>query len=106
LAALDRLPRYHYIRWDTNDYSVHPTVIVRRIEVPADLHQVQVFCEVRLVAGHERSWAKHQTISDAEHVVAGRALRHERFKILLPATEPVVEQRRFCDFDTAVVGAH
>ena len=28
-----RLPRDHYVRLDTNDYSVHPAVIGRRIEV-------------------------------------------------------------------------
>jgi hypothetical protein len=35
-----RLPRDHYLRLDSNDYSVHPAVIGRRIEVaqPADRH--------------------------------------------------------------------
>jgi transposase len=33
-----RLPRDYYIRLDSNDYSVHPAVIGRRIEVVADLH--------------------------------------------------------------------
>lgn len=32
-----RLPRDHYIRLDSNDYSVHPAVVGRRIEVHADL---------------------------------------------------------------------
>ena len=32
-----RLPRDHYVRLDGNDYSVHPAVIGRRIEVVADL---------------------------------------------------------------------
>jgi hypothetical protein len=31
------LPRDHYIRLDSNDYSVHPTMIGRRVEVTADL---------------------------------------------------------------------
>ena len=35
--ASTRLPRDHYVRVDTNDYSVHPAVIGRRIEVLADL---------------------------------------------------------------------
>ena len=34
-----RLARDHYIRLDSNDYSVHPAVIGRRIEVTADLDQ-------------------------------------------------------------------
>ena len=33
-----RLPRDHYLRLDSNDYSVHPTAIGRRVELRADLH--------------------------------------------------------------------
>jgi hypothetical protein len=59
-----RLPRDHYIRLDSNDYSVHPAVIGRRIEVIADLERVRAFCDGKLVADHERIWGWHQTISD------------------------------------------
>ena len=62
-----RLPRDYYVRLDSNDYSVHPAVIGRRIEVVADLDRVRAFCEGRLVADHERIWARHQTITDPEH---------------------------------------
>src|SRR6185312_3544527 len=62
-AAL-RLPRDHYIRLDGNDYSVHPAVIGRRIEVIADLNRVRALCEGRPVADHKRIWAWHQTMSD------------------------------------------
>src|SRR5690349_21661889 len=58
-----RLPRDHYIRLDGNDYSVHPAVIGRRIEVIADLARVRAVCEGRPVADHERIWAWHQTLS-------------------------------------------
>ena len=37
-----RLARDHYVRLDSNDYSVHPAVIGRRIEVTADLDRVTV----------------------------------------------------------------
>ena len=40
-----RLPRDHYVRLDSNDYSVDPAVIGRRIEVTADLARVRVLCE-------------------------------------------------------------
>ena len=40
-----RLARDHYVRLDSNDYSVHPAVIGRRIEVVADLDRVKVFCD-------------------------------------------------------------
>ena len=39
-----RLPRDHYVRLDGNDYSVHPVVIGRRIEITADLDRVRVWC--------------------------------------------------------------
>ena len=52
--ASTRLARDHYVRLDGNDYSVHPSVIGRRVEVVADLHRVRVFCDGRLVADHER----------------------------------------------------
>nr|AAQ96167.1 putative transposase [Gordonia sp. CYKS2] len=66
-----RLARDHYVRLDGNDYSVHPSVIGRRIEVIADLARVRAVCDGRVVADHERIWAWHQTISDPEHVVGG-----------------------------------
>ncbi|PZS34389.1 MAG: hypothetical protein DLM58_05830 [Pseudonocardiales bacterium] len=97
-----RLPRDHYIRLDSNDYSVHPSVIGRRIQISADLHHVWVRCEGRLVAEHERVWAKHQTIFDPEHVAAARVLRRERLEIVRAPTEPLVEQRRLSDYDTAL----
>jgi transposase len=101
-----RLPRDHYVRLDSNDYSVHPAVIGRRIEVVADLHRVRAFCEGRLVADHERIWAWHQTISDPEHVAAAKTLQRERVGVLRPATssvsEPEVEIRSLQDYDVAL----
>jgi transposase len=97
-----RLPRDHYVRLDSNDYSVHPSVIGRRIEITADLARVRVFCDGHMVAGHERAWAKHQTITDPEHLAAARALRRDRLEIVRPATEPDVEIRRLADYDTAL----
>jgi transposase len=98
-----RLARDHYVRLDGNDYSVHPTVIGRRVEVLADLERVRAFCDGRLVADHERAWAAHQTISDPEHVAAARALRAERLG-MLRSTPPAdqVEIRPLSDYDTAL----
>ena len=50
-----RLARDHYVRLDSNDYSVHPAVIGRRIEVTADLLRVRAWCDGRLVADHDGS---------------------------------------------------
>ena len=73
-----RLPRDHYVRLDSNDYSVHPTAVGRRIEVAADLERVQVFCDGRVVADHPRCWARHQSLTDPVHAEAAKALRHDR----------------------------
>jgi transposase len=97
-----RLPRDHYIRLDGNDYSVHPAVIGRRIEVIADLTRVRAVCEGRLVADHERIWAWHQTISDPEHVAAAKLLRNRRGRVLRPGAEPQVQIRCLDDYDTAL----
>jgi transposase len=93
-----RLPRDHYVRLDSNDYSV----IGRRIEVTADLAGVRVFCDGRLAAGHERTWAKHQTITDPEHLAAARALRRQRLEVVRHAAGPDVEIRCLADYDTAL----
>lgn len=97
-----RLARDHYVRLDGNDYSVHPAVIGRRIEVIADLARVRALCDGRVVADHERIWASHQTMSDPEHVAAARALRRERVAVLHPVAELDVEQRALSDYDTAL----
>ncbi|MGH3590169.1 MAG: IS21 family transposase [Pseudonocardiaceae bacterium] len=99
-----RLARDHYIRLDGNDYSVHPAVIGRRIEVVADLHRVRAYCDGRVVADHDRLWAKHQTVSDPEHVAAATALRRDRIARIGPAAarEPEVEIRALVDYDTAL----
>jgi transposase len=97
-----RLARDHYIRLDSNDYSVHPAVIGRRVEVIADLSRVRVVCDGKQMADHERIWAWHQTLSDLDHVSAAKVLRRKRIGMLRPAPEPDVEQRCLADYDTAL----
>ncbi|TMR95135.1 IS21 family transposase [Nonomuraea basaltis] len=72
-----RLPRDHWVRLDTCDYSVDPRVIGRRVNVHADLERVTIRCEDRLVGEHARSWAPHQTITDPGHAETARLLRAE-----------------------------
>jgi transposase len=100
--SFTRLARDHYIRLDSNDYSVHPAVIGRRIEIAAGLDRVRVLCEGRVVAGHERIWARHQSVSDPAHVEAARLLRRERITIVRPPAEADVQIRALSDYDTAL----
>ncbi|MFE4423160.1 hypothetical protein [Streptomyces sp. NPDC056817] len=72
-----RLGRDHYIRFDTNDYSVHPSAIGHLVTVRSDTEEITVTCGDDLVARHARCWARHQSITDPEHAAAARQLREE-----------------------------
>ena len=97
-----RLPRDYWVRLDANDYSVDPWVVGRRVEVAADLDRVWAHCDGRLVADHQRCWARHQTISDPAHVQAAAALRRGRAAAGRPdADTDQVQLRRLADYDQA-----
>jgi transposase len=81
-----RLGRDYYVRLDSNDYSVDPTVIGRFVEVAADLARVEVRHESRLVAAHDRIWARGMTITDPAHLAAAKVLR-EQFQMPRPAVD-------------------
>ena len=100
--VLTRLARDHYVRLDSNDYSVHPAVIGRRIEVTADLARIRVFCDGQVVADHERSWAWHQSFTDPAHRAAAVALRRQRVAVLRRPAEPQVQVRALAGYDTAL----
>ena len=72
-----RLGRDYYVRLDTNDYSVDPTVIGRMVDVIADLDRVRVRCEGRIVAEHARVWARSTTVTDPVHVEKAAWLRQQ-----------------------------
>jgi transposase len=97
-----RLPRDHYVRLDGNDYSVHPSVIGRRIEISADLHRIRVVCDGKTVADHDRVWAKHQTIHDPAHLAAAKVMRRERLEIVRAPAQAEVEIRCLADYDMAL----
>ncbi|WP_416382251.1 IS21/IS408/IS1162 family transposase [Nocardia transvalensis] len=94
-----RLPRDHYIRLDSNDYSVHPSVIGRTVDVRAGLQKVVVTCAGVEVARHRRCWASHQTISDPDHVAAAAELRRSRRLVAVPALDTTVEHRDLSTYD-------
>jgi transposase len=95
-----RLPRDHYIRLDSNDYSVHPAAVGRRVQVTADLDRVRVFSQGRVVADHARCWARHQSLTDPVHAQAAATLRHDRLSVVHPPAHTEVEQRALSDYDT------
>lgn len=72
-----RLGRDYYVRLDTNDYSVDPTMIGRIVEVSADLERVRVRADGRIVAEHRRVWARGMTVTDPAHVRIAGVLRKQ-----------------------------
>jgi transposase len=72
-----RLGRDYYVRLDTNDYSVDPSLIGRMVDVAADLERVRVRCEGRIVAEHSRVWARGTTLTDPAPVETAAWLRKQ-----------------------------
>jgi transposase len=72
-----RLGRDYYVRLDTNDYSVDPSVIGRLVDVTADLERVKVRADGRVVADHPRLWARGSTVTDPVHVEIAAVLRKQ-----------------------------
>ena len=95
-----RLPRDHYIRLDSNDYSVDPVAVGRAVEVTADLDRVRVSWAGRVVADHSRCWAKHQSLTDPAHVRAAAVMRAAHHDHRLPVQDQV-QRRQLSDYDTA-----
>uniref|UniRef100_UPI00245611CB IS21 family transposase n=1 Tax=Nocardia cyriacigeorgica TaxID=135487 RepID=UPI00245611CB len=94
-----RLPRDHYVRLDSNDYSVHPAAVSRRVEVRADLDHVVISAAGAELARHRRCWANHQTITDPVHAAAAADLRNARRLVAVPAIDTDVEHRNLSDYD-------
>jgi hypothetical protein len=93
-----RLPRDHYVRVDTNDYSVNPRFVGRRVNVAVTLDEVIVTCDQTVIARHRRCLAGHQSILAAEHArILGR-MRAEAAAITA-SVDAGVEERDLAVYD-------
>ena len=93
-----RLGRDYYVRVDSNDYSVDPAAIGRRVTISADLDRVRVRLEGRTVADHKRVWARGMTVTDPAHVGIARQLREQ---FANPPTRDDELARDLADYDRA-----
>ena len=95
-----RLGRDYYVNIARNDYSVDPTWIGRMVDAHADLEQVQVRLDGRLITEHPRVWARSLTITDTAHVETAKRLRQE---FQQPRTQAVGDGlvRDLADYDRA-----
>ena len=96
--ASTRLPRDHYVRIGSNDYSVDPIAIGRRIDIHADLTTVTVRWADWVVGAHERHWGRHQTITDPVHRQAAARMRLRPARITGHADDEV-QVRALSDYD-------
>jgi hypothetical protein len=96
-----RLARDHYIRLDSNDYSMHPAAIGRLVEVRADLQTVTVTLAGKTIAEHPRCWARHQSLTDPAHQQAAAAMRGATHPGPAPTPVEDVERRSLGDYDAA-----
>ncbi len=94
-----RLPRDHFVRVDTNDYSVNPRFVGRRVEVRVTLDEVTVTCNETEIARHRRFVGTHEMFLAPEHVRALRAMRAEAALAETPAPDTDVEIRDLSVYD-------
>jgi hypothetical protein len=92
-----RVPADPHLRVDTNDYSLDPRLVGRRVEVRVS--QTEVLAVAldggRVACRHQRSFAKHRTITALEHA---RTLRERHGH---PA-EPAVDVRPLTVYDQLI----
>jgi transposase len=92
------LPDPH-VRVDTNDYSLDPRLVGRRVEVRVSQREVVgvALDTGELACRHRRSFARHRTLTAPEHARALTELRAER------RTSPVaVELRPLARYDALI----
>ena len=94
-----RVPPDPYLRFDTCDYSLDPTLVGRKVEVRVTEREVLAVAldTGELAARHARSFAKHRTICALEHARALKTQREERL-----GREPDVEVRSLAIYDELI----
>jgi hypothetical protein len=93
------VPADPYLRFDTNDYSLHPGLVGRRVEIRASQQKITgaALDTGELACSHERSFAKNRTITALEHARALRKKGGEEDE-----GETFVEQRPLAVYDRLI----
>ena len=93
-----RVPADPFLRVDTNDYSLDPRLVGRRVEVRVSQREVIAVCldSGELACRHARRFARHRTITAIEHARALRGAAGPRTR------EPVVETRPLAAYDALI----
>jgi transposase len=93
-----RVPADPHVRVDTNDYSLDPALVGRRVEIRVDRHHVTAVAldTGELACRHQRCFARHRTITALEHARAIKAARRDR------RADVEVEQRSLARYDQLI----
>jgi hypothetical protein len=93
-----RVPPDPHVRFDTNDYSLDPGLVGRRVEVRVTQREVMALAldTGELACRHERCFARNRTVTALEHA---RALRAHRGAA---RDELLVEQRPLSVYDQLI----
>jgi len=93
-----RVPPDPHVRVDTNDYSLDPRLVGRRVEIRVDQHHITAVAldSGELACRHQRCFARHRTITALEHARALKTARHDR------RAEPEVETRPLARYDKLI----
>lgn len=88
-----------YLRFDTNDYSLNPGLVGRRVEVRVDQREIVAVAldTGELACRHRRVFARHRTVCDLEHA---RMLKDQRLD--RRGGEPDVEVRSLARYDALI----
>ncbi len=91
-----RVPPQPYARFDTVDYSLDPRFVGRRVELRVDPSEVGAVAldSGELVARHERTFARHVTVTALEHKRALQEQRETRRRETLVETRPLARYDR------------
>ncbi|HEV2820942.1 MAG TPA: IS21 family transposase [Solirubrobacteraceae bacterium] len=94
-----RVPPDPYLRFDTCDYSLDPALVGRRVEARiAEREVLAVALDTgELACRHQRSFARHRTITALEHARVLKSQRDER-----RGAEPIVEVRSLDRYDALI----
>jgi transposase len=97
-----RVPPDPYLRFDTCDYSLDPGLVGRKVEARVTDRQVTAVAQDtgEIACRHQRSFAKHRTITALEHARTLKAQREQRRGG--ERDEPDVEVRSLASYDALI----
>lgn len=99
-----RVPAQPYLRLDTNDYSIDPRFIGRRVEVVAAQSTVRAIAlsSGEFAASHRRVFARHRTFTDPAHQDQLDRLRSDRKARRRLVSDIEVQLRDLAAYDALV----